>query len=327
MSRPTIEDLLDRYIAGRATPEENQLIEQWLDDHDTRSPAWGQMTGHDRKALLDRVFNKLEDETREDAGRVIALPRRALNLRWIAAAAAMVALFAGLYFMWPRANTGNVSLATLKVPAGHTQLLALSDGSKIWVNAGSTFRYPASFPGKTREVYLAGEAYFDIHHEAAHPFLVHTGKVVITVLGTAFNIKSDASAHGVTVTVLRGKVAVSDSGQVLAYLTPDRQLHYNTLTHQAVQQNVEASTAISWQQDSEMHFEEMSFEAATKLLEQRFGVTISFANEKLRTCHFSGTIGKGKSLDEILKIICAFNNASYHRDGKGNIIIDGKGCS
>jgi len=327
MSRPNIENLLDRYTSGRTTPEENQLIEEWLADHDTGSTAWEEMNGPTRKALLDRVYNKLEDNAGESTGRVIALPRRTLGLRWIAAAAAMVAIFAGLYFLWPRANSGNVSLATLKVPSGHTQLLALSDGSKIWVNAGSTFRYPASFPGKTREVYLAGEAYFDIHHDAAQPFLVHAGKVVITVLGTAFNIKSDASAHGVTVTVLRGKVAVSDRGQLLAFLTPDRQLHYNTLTHQAVQAIVDAGTAISWQQESEMHFEEMSFEAATKLLEQRFGVTISFANEKLRACRFSGTIGKGKSLDEILKIICAFNNAGFHRDPNGNIIIDGKGCS
>ena len=327
MSRPNAEDLLDRYMSGRTTAVENQMVEQWLDDHDTGSIAWAEMTERNHKAVLDRVFNKLEADAGDNAGKVTALPKRTLGLRWIAAVAAMVAILVGLYFLWPRVNSGNVSLAALKVPAGHTQLLTLSDGSNIWVNAGATFRYPAKFSGKKREVFLDGEAYFDIHHDVAQPFLVHAGKVVITVLGTAFNIKSDVSAHGVTVTVLRGKVAISDRGQVLAYLTPNRALHYNTLTNQAVQENVDASASTSWQRDSEMHFEEMSFEAAAKLLEQRFNVTIGFANEKLRHCRFSGTIGKGSSLDEILKIICAFNNAGFKRDRNGKIIIEGQGCS
>jgi transmembrane sensor len=326
MSRPNIEDLLDRYLAGGTTAEENKLIEQWLDDHDTGSGAWAEMNDNSRKLLLDSVFDKLDTDAGADKGRVIALPKRTLMFRWMAAAAVAL-IFAGLYFLWTNANSGNVSLLALKVPANHTQLLALSDGSKIWVNSGSTFRYPAKFAGKRREVYLAGEAYFDIHHDADKPFLVHSGKVVITVLGTAFDIKSDAPSHGVTVTVLRGKVSVSDSGHLLAYLTPDRALHYNTLTRQVDQEKVNANSAINWQQESEMHFEEMNFEAAAKLLEQRFEVNISFANDKLRACRFSGTIGKGKSLDEILKIICAFNNASFHRERNGNIIIDGQGCS
>jgi len=326
MSRPNVEDLLDRYIAGGTTPAENQLIEEWLAEHDTGSSTWVKMNDHARKQLLDRVFDKLEAGADEGTAKVIALPKRTLGVRWIAAVAAMMAIFVGLYFLWPRGGSGNASLATLKVPSGHTQLLALNDGSKIWVNAGATFHYPASFSGKTREVYLDGEAYFDIHHEAARPFLVHSGKMVITVLGTAFNIKSDASAHGLTVTVLRGKVSVADGSKLLAYLTPDRALHYNILTHQSIEENVDADESISWQQDSEMHFEEMSFEAAAKLLEQRFNVTISFANEKLRGCRFSGTIGKGKSLDEILKIICAFNNASFHHNKDCKIIIEGQGC-
>ena len=321
MSRPNIEDLLDRYLAGHTTPEENRLLEAWLSDHDSGYSGWEELSVDSRKAWLDNLF----EEIAPDAPVIVMRSPRVWS-RSIAAIAASVILLLGAYLFFNH-SADKLELATLRIPQHHTELLSLADGSKIWLNQGASLSYPKAFNSEKREVYLSGEAYFDIHHDAAKPFLIHSGKVVVTVLGTAFNVKADPSDGGIVVTVVRGKVSVADGGHLLAYLTPNRQLRYNTVTHQALQEDVAASTATNWQQQNEMHFEDMTFETAAKLLEQRFNVKISFVDNKIKNCRFSGTIGKGKDLDDILKLICAFNNANFHHDDKGNIIIDGKGCS
>jgi transmembrane sensor len=329
MSRPNIEDLLDRYLNRQTTAEENELVEQWLANYDSGS-AWQDMNTRDRKVWLDELFHDVQ-ETINTHTSVTDVPLKKSYpwLRYVASIAASVAVFFTLYMAWPalynRITPNN--LTTLRVPQNQTRQITLSDSSRIWVNAGSELRYPQAFDGKKREVFLTGEAYFDIHHDAAKPFIVHTGSLITTVLGTAFNIKALKPAEAVIVTVTRGKVSVADGTQLLGYLTPNRQLTFDKLNQRSVQKLVNADEVIAWQKESEIHFEDITFGEAAKQLEQRFNVSISFSTEKVKNCRFSGTALQGKNLEQILKIICAFNNASYYRNQDGSIIVAGQGCN
>jgi len=204
--------------------------------------------------------------------------------------------------------------------------ITLPDGSEVWANASSELKYPAIFNGKTREVYLSGEAYFDIAHDASKPFIIHTGTITTTVLGTAFNIKEDKAGQTIKVTVTRGKVRVDNGTKQLGILTPNQQISFNVLNSVATQTEVDASEAIAWQQ-KDMHFDDISFAEAAAQLEQRFHVTIHFSNDTIRKCRFTGTALEGEKLEKILKVICAFNNATYQTKADGSIIIDGTGCN
>jgi transmembrane sensor len=329
MSRPNIEDLLDRYANRQTTAEENELVEQWLDNYNSGS-AWQDMSASARKVWLDELFHDVQGSI-SAAPSVTAVPLKKSYpwFRSVAAIAASVAIFFMLYMAWPAFHDKITpdNLTTLQVALHQTRQITLSDGSRIWVNAGSELRYPQTFDGKKREVFLTGEAYFDIHHDTAKPFIVHTGRLITTVLGTAFNIKAPKPADAVVVTVSRGKVSVSNGSRLLGYLTPNRQLTFSKLNQQPVQKSVNADEVIAWQKASELHFEDITFAEAAKQLEQRFKVSISFRTEKVRNCRFSGTALQGKNLDQILKIICAFNNASYHRNQNGSITVDGPGCN
>jgi len=214
----------------------------------------------------------------------------------------------------------------LTVPLNQQKQITLPDGSKVWVNASSQLKYPQQFNGKTREVFLSGEAYFDIKHDVNKPFIIHTGKIVTTVLGTAFDIKEDKMRHIIVVTVTRGKVSVANGNKQLGIITPNQQISFNLLDSKSVQTDVDASQVIAWQK-SELHFEDITFADAALQLQQRFNVKINFSSNKIKDCRFTGTALRGEKLDKILKVVCAFNNATYQTKPDGSILIDGLGCN
>jgi transmembrane sensor len=321
--------LLERYGKGQTISEENERIERWLEANDKPDSAWDTLERSAKDRWLTAVFTDIRHTIRAGQGKVVTLPKRKTSVwRSIAAAAAVLIISFGLYLEWPaiQQTLHPVQLSALKVPENLQKQVTLADGSQVWVNAGSELRYPKVFNGKIREVYLSGEAYFDIAHDATHPFIIHTGNVITTVLGTAFNIREDQNAHTIEVTVTRGKVSVSNGAKLLGILTPNQQISFNTTKSTAIKENVNAQQVIAWQQ-SDLHFEDVSFADAAAQLQQHFNVRISFSNDHLKNCRFTGTSIKGEQLDNILKVMCAFNNASYQRKADGSILIDGAGCN
>jgi transmembrane sensor len=326
MSRPDIEILLDRYLKGTISPDERKLVENWLDDHNQVNTEWQNLDNTAREQWLAGLFADVE-ETVGLNGRII--PIRHNRFRWqsIAAIAACVAIFVTLFLERTDIyhSFTHDSLVTVNAPAEQKMEITLSDGSSVWINAGSELKYPKAFNGKTREVYLSGEAYFDIKHSASKSFIVHTGKIITTVLGTAFNINAPNTSEKVIITVTSGKVSVSNQKQLIAFLTPNQQITYNTKGDTHTEEVVDVSEAIAWQQ-SDMHFEDITFQEAAKTLEQRFKLKILFANDKIKNCRFSGTALKGNNIDQILRVLCAFNKASYRYSTNNIIIVDGAGC-
>lgn len=329
MSRRQIAALLDRYLKGETTNEENELVKRWLEENSNANPRWHDLDRSAKDQWLSSVFNEIKNTIHETEAKVVSLPQRKRWLwRSIAAAAAVSLISFTLYLEWPslQSRLHPVQLTTVQVPINQKREITLTDGSRVWLNTGSELKYPKTFNGKTREVYLSGEAYFDVRHDAGKPFIIHTGTVLTTVLGTAFNIKEDKSKHTIQVTVTRGKVSVSNGVKLLGILIPNQQISFNTLKAEASQAIIDANEVIGWQQ-SDLHFEDVSFEDAITQLERHFNVKISFSNPKLKTCRFTGTSLNGEELDKILKVMCAFNNATYQIKPDGSMVINGPGCN
>lgn len=328
MSRNQIEALLDRYVKGEASTEENALVERWLEKNGNSNADWTSLDQSGKDEWLSSVFGDIKNTIGGGEDKVIQLPQRKHFLwRSVAAAAAVLIISSVLYMEWPALQNRlhPVQLTALRVPANQKKEITLVDGSQVWVNAGSEIKYPKVFTGKVREVYLTGEAYFDIAHDTSKPFIIHTGKVVTTVLGTAFNIKEDKGKNTIEVTVTRGKVSVANGEKLLGVLIPNQQISFNTLKQEAIKGTVDANSVIAWQQ-SELHFDDVSFADAVSQLQKRFNVKINFSNDKIKDCRFTGTSLNGEKLDNILKVICAFNNATYQTKSDGSIIINGAGC-
>lgn len=325
MSRQNISGLLERYVRGETSATENLRVENWLADYQNPENKWERMSASDREQWLGQLFAKVES-TIDKSSIITIRPRRTI---WrVAAVAAMLLICFTLF--WQRNTIQNwfnpIRLTVTQTAANQKREIILSDGSTIRLNAGSELKYPEKFNGAKREVFLTGEAYFDIKHDASKLFIVHTGNLTTTVLGTAFNIKANKTDQLIVVTVTRGKVGVSDGERLLGAITPNQQIRYNKENKLHVQTEVLASQVIAWQ-SAELRFDDITFQEAAKILSERFNVKIIFNNDKIKACRFSGSALSGKNIDQVLKVICAFNNASYvhHRDG--SISIDGKGCN
>lgn len=317
-----IDKLLDRYLKGEATQEEQRLVEQWLESPAKEPSPWDEMQPELQDQWLEGTYHRIEGTIDAKGKKVVKLAPR-LKL-----AMASAAIFIGflVFFFWPSPNhdVPTTSWTSISVPAGKKQYVVLNDGSSVWVNGGSEIKYTAAFGDQTREIYLSGEAYFDVKHDANKPFKVYTGKLTTTVLGTAFNITANKLSKEIKVAVTRGRVQVANESKILGLLTPNEQLVYQDQAQSAVQSHVNAMATLKWLPD-DLYFDNTTFDAAATALEKRYNVQVKFDNEKLKNCRFTGTIQKDKTLEQALNVICEFNHATYKR--KSNIVtVFGAGC-
>lgn len=206
------------------------------------------------------------------------------------------------------------------------QLVYLPDGSTVLLNDGAELTYDSDSFGKTaREVNLRGEAFFDIRRDPARVFVVKSGDVKTTVLGTAFNVKSLPGNSEVQVTVARGKVSVGTESGTYDMLLPDQQLTVNTVNNTYLKKELKSSVATEWQKDF-LIFDDIAVGIAAEKLYRKFGVKVSFKNEKLKDCPVTASFLYNENLDHILEVISTIHDFRYsYADNGSEVVIDGDG--
>jgi len=229
MDQDRTEVLMAKYLAGELSPEENEELEWAMLANPAlrvtlqvlqrmrQQPAGNTQEEQD---ALQRGLRRIKEEpptlmqpsseiSYQGQGKV-----RRLSSRWWMAAAAILILGVAGVMLYPR---GNVRVATDPGPApdkeiatrfGTRSFLELPDGSKLWLNAGSKVRYADGFTNGRRELTLTGEAFFDVKHDPEHPFIIHTGKLDVKVLGTSFNVKAYPNDSTMETTLIKGKVEI-----------------------------------------------------------------------------------------------------------------------
>ena len=185
------------------------------------------------------------------------------------------------------------------------KFLLLPDSTQVWLNAASSLQFPDEFKAGKREVYLTGEAYFDVKHADKIPFLIHTGRVTTTVTGTAFNIKAYPDQKDITIAVTRGQVRVSASDKLVATLTKGQIVKIDRNTEKSLQKNIPVESITAWQEGN-LLYDEMLLKDVVKDLQNVYNVRIEIRDSvaaKLNiTTSFSRDIGPEQSL-KILSIL------------------------
>jgi ferric-dicitrate binding protein FerR (iron transport regulator) len=202
--------------------------------------------------------------------------------------------------------------------------IVLPDGSKVLLNSGSQLDYPAAFNGRRREVYLRGEGYFDIKHDAHRPFIVHAGKIKTVVLGTAFDIKAFAGQDKVVVTVTRGKVRVENEHATLGILTPNEQLTVSDQNEAPAKQLVKTEEVMRWKADDVL-FDDIPLSEAVAELEKRFPIRIVLENPALGNCRVTASFLHQETAEAIIGVLCGINHMQYRNTGD-HITLSGEGC-
>jgi len=194
---------------------------------------------------------------------------------------------------------------------GQMGKMSLSDGTQVWLNAGTSFEYPSSFNKKERLVKLDGEAQFKVTHNKTLPFVVQTKSGKIKVLGTTFNVSSYDDDAELIVTLIEGKVTVENSnGDYLTTLNPSQQLCINKLTGEAKLKQVDTKFYSSWI-EGKIVLEDTKLSDLTLILKRWYNVDILLEGEGTGDLMISGTILKGKPLDLFLKILERMYGINY----------------
>lgn len=315
-------NILEKYRNGTASKAETDLILAYYHAFEFRPDLLTNMSVDDQEMLELEMKNRIDERLAEEEELPVALLARKPPV-WLACAASVLLLLVSTFFFWDRKEGSVQKTASAKLDRKVNKLnnfIQLPDGSTVILTAGSTIDYPRSFQNqKVREVHLSGEGYFDIRHLEGKPFIVRTGKLTTTVLGTAFHIKALSGDKSIIVTVTRGRVRLHDQNRTIGDLIPDQQITYNNETQSFIQEMVDADQSALWK-TKDLLFEDVTVYNACRLIEDRYKVTIQVEGEKLKEQRFTTTFGKEETLESILISITAFNDAKYELDPKTNTV-------
>lgn len=204
---------------------------------------------------------------------------------------------------------------TLVVPRGGEFILALEDGTKVWINAESVLKYPVRFTDGQRKVYLLeGEAYFRVERDTLRPFYVETSGMTVCVTGTEFNVMAYKNKETVETTLAKGAVNIS-VGDQSTKLLPGDQAVFSKSRGELVKKQVDVSYYTSWKEGI-FEFEDMPLQEVAEQLGRWYDVDFFFMNENVKHVCFTGAVRKTRSLEFILNIIRDTRAVNYQIKGK-----------
>ena len=357
--------LVARQLSGEANAEDLKELQRYIDSDDGYSQKfkifqeyWRQKNNiqTDTSIALQKVLNQINEGSSQSSndhsiGRLKSKQRVRMFMRISTAAIIMLACIAAAWYIFHKANK-TLSVQSEIQPGqfqvketemGSRSSIILSDGTKVTLNADSKLTYPKIFKGSTREVILSGEAYFDVVHDEKIPFIIHTQKLNIKVLGTEFNVKSYPEDSISETTLIRGLIEVTlnsrpsdkiilrpkeklivsnettESSKTPVTEHPEvrdtrlviSNLHYVSATDSAVVET-------SWLKNK-LVFQNKSFSDLATDLERRYNVQIEFRNNAVKEFRFTGIFEK-ENIDQILKALSLTEKFNYSREGSKIII-------
>ncbi len=197
---------------------------------------------------------------------------------------------------------------TIRVPAQKGYTVILADGTKIILNAHSSLRYPSRFVDSVREVWLEGEAYFEVAHQDRHPFVVHFQENKLTVLGTTFNVYCPPGEISRT-TLISGSVSL-DNNRESRLLHPGEEGIIEAGRPEIVLQKVDVEEALAWTRNM-FYFKNRTLEEIVKRLSDWYGLNILFQEEELRNLVLTLESIRYDDIETVLKIIKTIGNIDY----------------
>ncbi|MGN7885559.1 FecR family protein [Dyadobacter endophyticus] len=335
--------LLRKYQKEQTTPEQTRMMDIWYDsiDYDQKQSALDADPGIEHE-IWDRIGQKRLDQP--EAGRRRLLWRPAYLFRGVAAA---VILLLATFLIYNNRSADKPVIAGIAAEAiAHlntvtndrdTSLtIALSDGSKCRLAAGSSLFYPSAFEDTSRVVYLKGEGYFEVEKDAGRPFLVYSDNIVTRVVGTSFTVKKLKGTSNIEVAVYSGKVIVEKTKKQVGeasgksvLLTPNKKVTYLSHDDSLVPGLMDEPALLPDYSNVDLTetftFREVAVSDILALFEKAYGVTFVVSSPEVKNCIVTADMSQDAGLTSKLEILCAAINADFEvRDN--HIVISGPGC-
>ncbi|GGH56778.1 ferric-dicitrate binding protein FerR (iron transport regulator) [Filimonas zeae] len=291
-----IEVLFKKFIAGNCSQNEYEELMDYLQSNQDEALV---------RSMLQQVY-----ETGEVTP-VKAMPGRVWLRRSVAAAAVIAALLAGIWLLrgvHKDTATGGIAQAGVKAATRNAEqkYILLPDSTEVWVNAASTLEFPEQFDKKVREVYLKGEAFFDVKNADRIPFIVHTGDVSTRVLGTSFNIKAYPGQRDVVVAVKRGKVQVVKKDAIMATLEMGQRVQIGLdagISVPAIIKTTKEEDVAVWT-TGKLVYDDLPLQMILEDIQRTYNVSIRLQNVKLENERVRTALSRSDGPTRALENIC-----------------------
>lgn len=293
------QELLLKYISGKATQQEKEEVATWIDADEANLKEFMSLR-KSYDAFLWQETNKLNKQPKN------LLSLHPFTKKFLRIAAMFVVAFGLSFLMIQTLQQESVEMQTVYVPAGQRSLVTLADGTTVWVNGKSTLTFPNRFSSRTRNVELDGEAYFDVQKNPEKQFIVSTAhQSAIKVLGTKFNVKAYKEMDEVITTLVEGKINfefnnTSRQPQYIA-MAPGQKLIYNAQNERTELYTTSGERELSWK-DGKVIFRQTSLRDALDILADRYNVEFVISENVPYDDSFTGTF-TNRNLEQILNFI------------------------
>lgn len=305
------------YLEGKTTESESLQIRKWLqnpeNDVELRQ-ILGEIWANSEILLKGQApdFNRMLDQVHHQINnpQIHQLSPKALSTSLyqafskVAAILIIPLLLLSVYFYFNPGNRSNQlasnTFREIYTKPGTRTQIDLPDGTRVWLNDGTTFRYPEQFTGSHREVFVDGEAYFEVKSNPKNPFVVNNPMMNTVVTGTHFNLNAYSSDNYFEATLIEGKIHLENENKNLA-MKPGEQVQFDSKLEKAVQKTVDPQNSAAWV-DGKLIFKDERLGTAIKKLARWYNVEIILTDPEINNYLMTATI-QDEKLDQSLKLI------------------------
>jgi transmembrane sensor len=222
-------------------------------------------------------------------------------MRYAATFVGIILLSGTIYLTFLKYNTEKESLLTVNT-RNEVEQLTLPDGTKVWLNKNSIFRYPKEFDENNREVHLEGEGYFEVKKNSSKPFVVHSESMQVRVLGTIFNLKTDQANRSAIATLVQGEIEVKGNhNEGMIVLTPRQEAELDGVSHRLMVRQID--TGIEHWHNNSFAFESADIFTIARTLEKYYDVSIVLSSDLNTKSTYSGTLMKSEKVEDVLNSV------------------------
>ncbi|MDP4208713.1 MAG: DUF4974 domain-containing protein [Bacteroidota bacterium] len=319
LDKEDIVRLIAKYLTGNALEEEVVYLEEWMQASPANKAYFLQV-----KNVWD-AFAKQPDISPEKALQKVLKridaqsSKHGILFYWQRVAAVLFLPLLVASLVWnilsnKKSILPHVVYNEVYAAFGTRSALTLSDGSKVWLNSGSSLKFPVKFESDQREVYLKGEGYFEVKSDVSKPFIVQTQSIRVKATGTKFNVMAFEKERTCEVSLLKGKVSVNKVNEkgdypLISELKPNQHLVYDTLSGEAKLQDEDVYRYIAWK-DGKLIFRNQPLSAVVKRISQLYNVDIELKGSQLQDYRYRATFQE-ESLSEILKLLKLSSPVDY----------------
>ena len=299
------ETLMIHYLSGEATLEEQRILLDWLKQDPENSKKLNQLRNTVGKCKqIQEKENSFNPEMAFERFEKTIIQKKSNKIRsiilWSSSIAAILILMIGVKLFTPTKTDGTIILGKAK---NSKQIIALIDGSTVTLNNKSRLTAIGAFNKTKRTVILKGEAFFDVKHDALHPFVVKVDSVTITVLGTAFDILPDSISHNITITVQRGRVAVMYKKESIIISAGEQATYIKSLQKIGLTK-INIANYDSWK-TGQLVFNDTPLQEVIETLNKQYSTHFEIGSKELINCKLNASFSYTdiKKVEELLSAV------------------------